>query len=156
MFGQGFDCGYYCVMKTIERVVAVNKPAAAVWEYLSDFRSTNDWDPGTKQTTRESGDGGVGTVYKNVSEFAGKEVEIVYTVTEMTPGQSYTLVGTTDALTSTDTITVSGTDATAEVTYRAEFEFHGLTKLADPFMGPPLKKLGDDAQEQLQQALEKL
>ena len=53
-------------------------------------------------------------------------------------------------------ITVTGTDATAEVTYHAEFEFHGLTKLADPFMGPPLKKLGDDAQEQLQQALEKL
>lgn len=143
-------------MKTIERVIAVNKPAAVVWEYLSDFRSTNDWDPGTKQTTRESGDGGVGTVYKNISEFAGKEVEIIYTVTEFTPGQQYTIVGETDALTSTDTITVSGTDATAEVTYHAEFEFHGLTKLADPFMGPALKKLGDEAREQMQQELEKL
>lgn len=152
MFGEGYSTD----MKTIERVVAVNKPAPRVWEYLSDFRSTNDWDPGTKQTTRESGDGGVGTVYKNVSEFAGKEVEIIYTVTEMTPGEQYTIVGETDALTSTDTITVSGSDTNAEVTYRAVFEFHGLTKLADPFMGHPLKKLGDDAQEQLQQALEKL
>lgn len=148
--------GYMARMKTIERVVAVNKPAAQVWEYLSDFRSTNDWDPGTKQTTRESGDGGVGTVYKNISEFAGKEVELIYTVTEFTPGESYTLVGETDALTSTDTITVTGTDATAQVTYHAEFEFHGVAKLADPIMGPPLKKLGDDAQEQLQQTLEQL
>lgn len=143
-------------MKTIERVIAVNKPAAVVWDYLSDFRSTNDWDPGTKQTTRESGDGGVGTVYKNISEFAGKEVEIIYTVTELTPGEQYTIVGETDALTSTDTITVRGTDATAEVTYHAVFEFHGLTKLADPFMGPALKKLGDEARDKMHEELEKL
>jgi carbon monoxide dehydrogenase subunit G len=143
-------------MKTIERHVAVNKPARLVWDYLSDFRSTNDWDPGTKQTTRESGDGGVGTVYKNISEFAGREVEIIYTVTDVDPDRSITLVGKTDALTSTDTITVEGSETNAQVTYVAEFEFHGAAKLADPFMGHPLKKLGDDAAEAMQQELEKL
>jgi carbon monoxide dehydrogenase subunit G len=143
-------------MKTIERHVAVNKPARVVWDYLSDFRSTNDWDPGTKQTTRESGEGGVGTVYKNISEFAGKEVEIIYTVTEVTPGESITLVGKTDALTSTDTITVAGSEGTAQVTYVAEFEFHGATKLAEPVMSLPLKKLGDDAAKAMQRELEKI
>lgn len=88
-------------MKTIERAVAVNKPAPLVWDYLSDFRSTNDWDPRTKESRRVSGDGGVGTVYKDISEFAGKEVELTYTVTDLTAGSSVTLVGKTEALTST-------------------------------------------------------
>ncbi|VXB33841.1 SRPBCC family protein [Aeromicrobium sp. 9AM] len=143
-------------MKSIERHLAVNKPARLVWDYLSDFRSTNDWDPGTKQTTRESGDGGVGTVYKNVSEFAGNEVEITYTVTEVTPGSSITLAGESKSFTSTDTITVDGSETEARVTYVAEFDFHGLAKLAEPFAGLPLKKLGDDAAEQMQQELEKI
>lgn len=143
-------------MKTIERHVTVDKPARLVWDYLSDFRSTNDWDPGTKKTTRESGDGGVGTIYKNISEFGGKEVELTYTVTAVVPGESITLVGETDALTSTDTITVAGSETNAQVTYVAEFEFHGAAKLVDPFMGLPLKKLGDDAAESMQRELEKL
>lgn len=143
-------------MKTIERTVTVNKPAHLVWDYLSDFRSTNDWDPGTKETTRVSGDGGVGTVYKNISEFGGREVELTYTVTDVTPGSSITLVGETKALTSTDTITVTGSEARAEVTYRAEFEFHGVSRLAEPFMGLPLKKLGDDAAKSMERELEKL
>jgi len=143
-------------MKTIERHLAVNKPARLVFDYLADFRSTNDWDPGTKQTTRESGDGGVGTTYKNVSEFAGHEVEITYTVTELTPGSSITLAGESDSFSSTDTITVEGSEANAQVTYVAKFAFHGLAKLAEPLAGLPLKKLGDDAEEQMQQELEKL
>jgi len=39
-------------MKHIERTITVDKPAERVWEYLSDFRSTNDWDPGTVLTER--------------------------------------------------------------------------------------------------------
>ncbi len=42
------------------------------------------------------------------------------------------------------------------MTYEAEFEFHGLAKLADPFMSLPLKKLGDDAKKSLKETLESL
>ncbi|MEV7396730.1 SRPBCC family protein [Aeromicrobium sp. NPDC092404] len=143
-------------MKSINRQFTVDKPARLVWDYLSDFRSTNDWDPGTKQTTRESGDGGVGTVYKNVSEFAGNEVEITYTVTDVTPGSSITLAGESKSFTSTDTITVEGSETQTQVTYVAEFDFHGLAKLAEPFAGPPLKKLGSDAEEQMLRELKKI
>ncbi|MBC7631720.1 SRPBCC family protein [Aeromicrobium sp.] len=143
-------------MKKIERTFTVAKPAAQVWEYLSDFRSTNDWDPGTVKTTLESGDGAVGSVYRNISKFAGKEVEIIYTVTKVEPGRQITLVGETGALTSTDTITVEGTTVGSEVTYEAQFVFHGVAKLAEPLMGLPLKKLGDDAKKSLEKTLRAL
>ena len=44
-----------------------------VFAYLSDFTTTTEWDPGTVRTTRESGDGGIGTRYRNVSRFLGRE-----------------------------------------------------------------------------------
>ena len=73
-------------MAEIERVLTVDKPTALVWDYLSDFCSTNDWDPGTVETVRTSGDGGPGTTYRNTSRFLGRETRLTYTVTEMRPG----------------------------------------------------------------------
>ena len=140
----------------IERTFTVAQPASHVWDYLSDFRSTNDWDPGTEKTTLASGDGGVGTVYDNVSSFAGKKVEITYTVQSIEPGRQITLLGESSSFTATDTITVEPSGAGSTVTYQAEFEFHGLAKLADPFMSLPLKKLGDEAEKSLKQTLESL
>ena len=57
----------------IQRTVETAAAPAAVFTYLSDFTTTNEWDPGTVRTTRISGDGGVGTSYRNVSRFAGRE-----------------------------------------------------------------------------------
>jgi len=142
--------------KHIERTLHVHKPAARVWEYLSDFRSTNDWDPGTVSTELVSGDGGVGTVYRNVSRFVGRETTLIYTVTAVEQGRSITLVGKTKAVTSTDTITVEGDEARSTVKYHARFELHGMAKVVEPVMGIPLKKLGDDAEKSLRAALEAL
>ncbi|MFM9735927.1 SRPBCC family protein, partial [Streptomyces niveiscabiei] len=60
----------------INRTIETDTPLTEVFSYLSDFRSTNDWDPGTVETTRTSGDGGVGTIYHNVSSFMGRETEL--------------------------------------------------------------------------------
>lgn len=144
-------------MNHIERTVTVDKPAERVWDYLADFRSTNDWDPGTVRTELTSGDGGPGTTYHNTSKFLGKETEIVYTVTEVEPGRRIKLQGDNPSVTTYDTITVEAAPGGGtSVTYRAEFELHGLAKVADPVMGLPLKKLGDDAEASLQKALDGL
>ena len=44
----------------VERTFTVPQPPDAVFDYLGDFTHTNEWDPGTVETTRTSGDGGVG------------------------------------------------------------------------------------------------
>lgn len=151
------SCGYHYPMEHIERTITVSKPTDQVWDYLADFRSTNDWDPGTVKTERTSGDGGVGTTYHNTSKFLGKETELVYTVTELEPGRRIRLQGENKTITTYDTITVEAAAGEAtSVTYRAEFELHGLAKLADPLMGPATKKLGDDAEKSLKEALDKL
>jgi len=56
----------------LQRTVVTDKPLGKVFDYLSDFTSTTDWDPGTVTTIRLDGDGGVGTSYLNTSEFLGR------------------------------------------------------------------------------------
>src|SRR5688572_7664880 len=72
-------------MPHIERTITVPKPVDQVWAFLSDFTTTELRDPPTVRTTRESGDGGVGTVYRNVSKILGHETEIEYTVVDVEP-----------------------------------------------------------------------
>ena len=49
-----------------------------VFDFLSDFENTEQWDPGTIETRRVSGDGGLGTTYRNRSQFMKREVELEY------------------------------------------------------------------------------
>jgi hypothetical protein len=51
-------------MQSVERTITVDKPLDLVRAYLADFTNTEEWDPPTRRTVRESGTGGVGTVYQ--------------------------------------------------------------------------------------------
>ena len=140
----------------IKRSVDTKASPAAAFAYLSDFENTNEWDPGTVRTTRRSGDGGPGTTYHNVSKFAGRETELTYEVLDRTPERLFRLRGTNKTVTAIDTIEVEPQGAGSRVTYTADFEFHGPAKYAAPLMAPAFKKLGDDAEKGLREALEKL
>lgn len=143
-------------MPKIERSVTVQKPLEKVWAYLTDFTTTEQWDPGTVSTERIAGDRGPGTVYRNVSKVLGREVEIEYTVTQLEPQSLFQLSGTTSAMRMQDTMRFDQTPAGVVVTYTAEFEPQGVAKLAAPLMPLGLKKLGDNAAASLETALQRL
>lgn len=143
-------------MITIERVVTVSKPVEVVFGYLSDFENTVEWDPGTVSTVKVDGDGGVGTKYKNTSSFAGRETELEYVVQQLEPGRIFQLRGENKTVTALDTMTFAETGDGTQVTYRAEFEFKGVTRLIESLFRGQFKKLGDEAETGLATALEKL
>ena len=91
---------------TIERTVTTTAAPEKVFPYLVDFRNATEWDSGTESCERVSGDGGPGTVYKNVSKFAGNTVELEYTV-DAVEQPRFVIVGRNDTTTSQDTITVT-------------------------------------------------
>ena len=140
----------------IERSVSVDRDLEKVFDYLKDFTHTEEWDPGTVTTTRESGDGGVGTRYLNTSRFLGRETQLVYTVTELVPNQRLVLRGENDSVVATDTMTFAGDGDRTTVTYHADFDFQGAAKLAAPLLAPALKSLGDKAEKGLRDALNRL
>ena len=49
----------------VERSFVVDRPVEEVFDFLADFENTESWDPGTVETRRTSGDGGLGTRYRN-------------------------------------------------------------------------------------------
>ncbi|WP_392544130.1 SRPBCC family protein [Oryzobacter telluris] len=143
-------------MSTVERTITTSTPPETVFPYLVDFRTATEWDAGTVSCDLVSGDGGPGTVYRNVSSFMGNEVELEYT-TQTVEEPRFVIVGRNDTTTSHDTITVTPTgDGGSTVVYRAEFTFTGITKFASPLLKPFLEKLGNDTAAQLKTALDRL
>lgn len=140
----------------LQRSVETSASPAAVFSYLSDFTTTTEWDPGTVRTERVSGDGGVGTTYRNVSSFMGRETELTYEVVEHRPDSRFALRGENSVVTANDTMEIAPLGEGSRVTYTADFSFKGIGRLVAPLMKPALKKLGDEAQGGLRQALSKL
>lgn len=140
----------------IQRTVTVDQPVEKVFAYLADFTTTTEWDPGTVRTVRQSGDGGVGTSYHNTSKFAGRETELVYVVKTVEPNRRFALRGENKTLVAHDTMEFSGVGDRTTVTYTADFDFKGLTKLVAPLLAPAFKKLGDEAEKGMHEALSRL
>ena len=141
----------------ISRTVETTAAPAAVYAYLSDFANTTEWDPGTIETTRVSGDGGVGTVYKNISEFNGNRSELTYETVDLVPEKRIALKGEGKAVHADDLMELSPTaGGGTRVDYTADIRFKGALKLAEPFLGKAFKKLGDEAEEGLREALARL
>ncbi len=144
----------------ITRSVDTTTPVEKAYAYLSDFENTNEWDPGTVETTRTVGDGGIGTKYRNISQFMGRKTELEYTLKVRDEGSRLVLVGENKTVTATDTMTFEHTQQGTRVTYNAAFAFKGLFGRVAPVLSPVLgiafKKLGDEAEQGLQKALDQL
>ncbi len=87
------------------RTVVTDKPLKTVFDYLSDFTTTTDWDPGTVITMREHGNGGIGTTYLNTSRFLGRTTQLTYIVEELADQQLIQLRGENKTVTAVDTMT---------------------------------------------------
>jgi hypothetical protein len=138
------------------RTVVVEKPLKAVFDYLSDFTTTTDWDPGTVITMREHGNGGVGTTYVNTSRFLGRTTQLTYVVEELADQQLIQLRGQNKTVTAVDTMTFRSLPSGTEVTYAAEFTFKGLARITGPLLRPAFERLGDQAEAGMRRALNQL
>lgn len=139
----------------LHRRVPTRWSADEVFGYLLDFSSAEEWDSGTVRCERLSGDGGVGTRYRNVSRFLGRETELEYTTEHVDVARrTFTVAGENRTVTSTDTVAVITVADGSVVDYRAELDFSGPARFVAPLLAPFLKKLGDDTAAQLGRVLD--
>jgi uncharacterized protein YndB with AHSA1/START domain len=140
----------------LRRTVTVGAPVERVFDYLSDFANTREWDPGTVRCSRVSGDGGPGTTYANTSKFLGRETELTYVVQELEAPHRIALRGENKTVVAHDTMVMHTVSAGTEVVYTARFEFSGIARYLGPLLKGPLKRLGDDAERGLRENLSRL
>ena len=135
----------------IVRTVTVDRPVAEVFAYLSDFTTTEEWDPGTVRTTRVSGDGGVGTTVPQRLEVPGPRDRAHlrrHGARAAAPAPAARREQDRGRPRHDDARRDSR-QAGRELTYRAEFEFKGLARLVAPLAAPAFRRLGDEAERGL-------
>jgi uncharacterized protein YndB with AHSA1/START domain len=140
-------------MPSVERVVVVPRPLEKVWDYLTDFTTTEEWDPPTVTTVRTSGDGDVGTTYRNVSSFLGHETEVEYRVVASVPHELFELTGSATGVDLRDTLRFSEEDGMTTVRYRSELTPHGIGRLASPVVKGGLELLANRVAGKIEERL---
>jgi carbon monoxide dehydrogenase subunit G len=140
-------------MFTLTGTVITSRPRDEVFAYVADFSTSAEWDPGIAAARRVAGDGGVGTTYAVTATFNGREVAMTYEVTEQVAPERIVLQGTGAAVTAVDTIEVFDREGGARVEYRAELALKGIMRLAAPFLGGAMRRLGERAIGGLEAAL---
>lgn len=145
-------------MITVERRLAIERPVSDVWRFLSDFTTTEQWDPGTVSTTRS--DGGplrLGSRFHNVSTFRGRRTQLDYVIRSFEPDRHLTFTGENKSVTATDDMSFASSPGGGTLlTYRAHFDFKGLARFAEPLLRRVLAKIADDTVEQLRRTVESL
>lgn len=143
-------------MINVERTFVVNQPVQVVIDYLKDFAHAEEWDPGTKSCVQSKpGPVQVGTTWHNVSVIKGKETELTYRLAELSESHVL-LVGENKTATSRDDMTVTPAGKGSSITYHAQIEFHGIAKIAGPFLQKEFEGLGDKTAAQMTGAINAL
>ncbi len=141
----------------VERTITTPAARPRVFAWLSDFRTTEVWDPGTIRTTLLTGDGEVGTVYANESRFAGRTVRLEYVVTELVPDKLIVLRGEGPSVVTHDRMSLRDlSKGGTELVYSARFDFSGTAGLVSPLLRPLLRRIGDETAARLRETLSNL
>ena len=118
-----------------------------VFEYLADFSSTAEWDPGVSEARSLTDEPlRVGARFHVVADFLGRRVPLEYRTVEIDPPRRVVLCAETPTVVSEDTITVSALPGSgAQVTYDASLRLRGALRVADPVLGLLFRRVGDHA-----------
>ncbi len=117
-----------------------------VFAYISDFSSTQEWDPGVVEAERCSEAAvGEGTEFRLVAEFLGRKTPITYRIVEYDPPRAVTFRGENASVISNDRITFEALGEGTRITYDAELLLKGPLRLADPLLGLVFHRVGDRA-----------
>ncbi len=120
-----------------------SRPPDEMFAYLSDFSSTQEWDPGVIEAER-LGDAPVqeGTEFRLLASFLHRKIPLTYRIVEYDPPSTVTFRGESSTVVSLDRITFEPSDGGTRITYDADLALKGPFKLADPLLALAFKRVG--------------
>lgn len=122
------------------------KPIEEAFAYLSDFSSTEEWDPGVLHAERlTAGPIEQGARFKLRTSFMGSESDLVYEITEIESPRRVVLAGENARVVSVDVMTFQSAGAGTSIAYDADLRLKGLLRFADPLLGLAFRRVGDRA-----------
>ena len=142
-------------MITVQRSVDTSAPREQVAAYLSDFTTSAEWDPNTKECRKlDDGPVQVGTRFDNVQKIGPGSATLRYEVVEYTPGRTVELHSDGKLLNSKDRIEFAdGPDGGTRVSYTARLSLKGPARVAEPLMRRAMTQVADEAAACMKQRL---
>lgn len=132
-------------MRYRNQIEVAGEPAD-VFAYLSDFSHTAEWDPGIAEARRiTDAPTARGSRFEVITLFRGNRQRFEYVVTELVDGRRIVLHGDGEKAVSDDAITVEAAGGRTRVTYEASIRLKGALRIAEPFLGRMVRRMGDDA-----------
>jgi hypothetical protein len=137
-------------MITVRRTVVVPAPLDRVAPYLSDFSTTERWDPHTARCTRLQDEAvHVGSTYRNVQKVGPFRPGFTYRVVRHEVEKLIALRAESRSVVSTDTLEFA--EQTDErgglqtvVTYTAVLEPKGVARVLEPLLARMMERFADD------------
>jgi carbon monoxide dehydrogenase subunit G len=128
-------------MHTMTQSVTVNRPAAEVWDYLSNFENTTRWSQGVLEA-RQTSDGplGAGSTLRTVVKAFGRRRTADYLVTEHEPGHAFAFEVTSGPMTSRARFSVEAAGAGTRLTASGTAELTGIARLLAPIVVGTVKR----------------
>lgn len=122
-----------------------------VFDYLADFTTSAAWDPGVVSATRlDAGPVRVGSRFDVRVRFAGRELPMAYRVERADRPHHLELSAVSPTSTARDVIHLAPDgDRFTRVTWTLEVTLTGWSRLAEPLLGPMLRRLGRQAMDGL-------
>ena len=115
--------------------------------YLTDFSSTQAWDPGVVEAERlDHGPVAIGSRFRVVARFLRRRAELTYEIVRHNPGELVTLRGENATVVSLDTMRFSDTPGGGtRVRYEADLTLKGPLRALDPLLRLAFNRVGDRA-----------
>jgi len=133
-------------MTTLRERIPTTLPQAAVFDYIADFQSAAEWDPGVAHARRlDKGPLGPGTSYELGVRMGSRVVPMTYRITRFERPSRVVLEGEGAYVKAVDDIRFTAAPDGTIVDYTADIRLQGWMRLVRPFVGGTLARIGRDA-----------
>ena len=145
-------------MPRLHETVETALPLGETFAFLADFANSQVWDPGTVSARRRgSGPVQVGARYDLVVKAGRGTAPMTYEIVTLEPDRQVVLVGDGRQVHARDDIRFAALPAGGtRVDYTADLTLKGWMRLLAPFLGGTFRKIGTDARDGMQRALDAL
>ena len=123
--------------------------------FLADMRNAQSWDPSISSVTRlDDGEIRLGSAFRVILSFSGRNLDLTYHVTEWRDQESVTLRAESPLFISEDIVRISDEGGLVTVNYEATLTGRGWALALDPFFHLSINHFGKQAAPHLRAALQ--
>jgi carbon monoxide dehydrogenase subunit G len=142
-------------MPRLHRTITVPKPLDETFEFVADFSTVPEWDPGVSEAHQTNGhDPAVGATYSVTAVFNGRDIPMTYVTTVLERPHRITLEGEGSTIRAVDDIRFKAKDeSNTQIDYVADLNLKGALRLVQPFLKGSFDKLADRAMAGLERRL---